>query len=211
MMTTPGFSWTDEKVAILRQRWDAGDSCSVIAAALRTTRNAVIGKMHRLKLSKPGRLVTARLSSAYAGPDKGSIIDASKPRPLPSRRRRAKAPSFGWPSEFSRRETPASAAASPVVVAAEEPRHISFADLTSTACRWPYGDGPSFTFCGCVKPDSVAEPYCAAHRAMAHAADQPRPVYVGNADGASPPRKRVPVRKSDDAPDVFADFGEAAE
>lgn len=43
--------WTDKRVADLRDRWSAGDSASVIADALATTRNAIIGKVHRLGLS----------------------------------------------------------------------------------------------------------------------------------------------------------------
>ena len=47
-------NWTDERVELLRKLWSEGLSASQIAAQLgRCTRNAVIGKVHRLKLSEP--------------------------------------------------------------------------------------------------------------------------------------------------------------
>ncbi len=46
-------SWTDERVALLKQLWGEGKTAAEIAKALGegVTRNAVIGKAHRLKLS----------------------------------------------------------------------------------------------------------------------------------------------------------------
>ena len=45
-------SWTDERVEVLKKMWGEGQSASVIAKALGgVTRNAVIGKVHRLGLS----------------------------------------------------------------------------------------------------------------------------------------------------------------
>jgi len=42
--------WTEEAVARLRELWASGLSCSAIARELGTSKNAVIGKAHRLKL-----------------------------------------------------------------------------------------------------------------------------------------------------------------
>ena len=45
-------SWTDERVELLKKLWSEGLSASQIAAQLGgVTRNAVIGKVHRLSLS----------------------------------------------------------------------------------------------------------------------------------------------------------------
>ena len=47
-------SWTDDRIATLKQLWNGGHSASIIAAKLGdTTRNAVIGKVHRLGLARP--------------------------------------------------------------------------------------------------------------------------------------------------------------
>ncbi|RUW32744.1 GcrA cell cycle regulator, partial [Mesorhizobium sp. M1A.F.Ca.IN.020.06.1.1] len=49
-------NWTDERVELLRKLWSEGLSASQIAAQLGgVSRNAVIGKVHRLKLSGRGR------------------------------------------------------------------------------------------------------------------------------------------------------------
>lgn len=45
--------WTDERIEVLRKRWMAGASASVIGNELGCTRNAVIGKAHRLGLERP--------------------------------------------------------------------------------------------------------------------------------------------------------------
>ena len=66
-------NWTDERVELLRKLWSEGLSASQIAAQLGSvTRNAVIGKVHRLKLSSRGRTTTAaprqkKTSSSAAG------------------------------------------------------------------------------------------------------------------------------------------------
>ena len=53
-------NWTDERVELLRKLWSEGLSASQIAAQLGgVSRNAVIGKVHRLKLSSRGRATPA--------------------------------------------------------------------------------------------------------------------------------------------------------
>ena len=53
-------NWTDERVELLKKLWSEGLSASQIAAQLGSvTRNAVIGKVHRLKLSSRGRSTAA--------------------------------------------------------------------------------------------------------------------------------------------------------
>ncbi len=53
-------NWTDERVELLKKLWSEGLSASQIAAQLGgVSRNAVIGKVHRLKLSGRGKTTTA--------------------------------------------------------------------------------------------------------------------------------------------------------
>jgi hypothetical protein len=70
-----GIAWTDERVEQLKKLWGAGLSASQVAAELRcgATRNSVIGKVHRLGLSKRSTLVSS--------PQK---IRARSPRPIRS-------------------------------------------------------------------------------------------------------------------------------
>ena len=60
-------SWTPERVEILRKMWSEGQSASLIAGELGgVTRNAVIGKVHRLGLSNRGTVTTKEKKSDYA-------------------------------------------------------------------------------------------------------------------------------------------------
>src|SRR5919199_1827856 len=52
-------TWTDERIELLKQRFEAGLSCSEIAADIGVSRNAVIGKLSRLNLTR-GRTVDDR-------------------------------------------------------------------------------------------------------------------------------------------------------
>lgn len=73
-------TWTDERVAILKKLWLEGLSASQIAAELSggVTRNAVIGKVHRLKLS--GR---AKPTTVAARPKAAARVAAPEPKPVP--------------------------------------------------------------------------------------------------------------------------------
>ena len=144
-------SWTDERVATLSKLWADGLSASQIAAELGgVTRNAVIGKVHRLGLS--GR---AKPASSSAKRAKRSKNYSSKPR-------------------TTSRSTPAlrtsdGANLRSVVedLVAPESLKLSLVELTETTCKWPHGDPTEddFHFCGCkTKEDS---PYCEYHSKLA--------------------------------------------
>src|ERR1700742_3485651 len=79
-------NWTDERFELLRKLWSEGLSASQIAAQLGgVSRNAVIGKVHRLKLSSRGRAAAAPVrqkKTAHAGVD-------GRPRPTGAVRGRA--------------------------------------------------------------------------------------------------------------------------
>ena len=79
-------NWTDERVELLRKLWSEGLSASQIAAQLGgVTRNAVIGKVHRLKLSSRGRSTAAppgpATGSARRAPPRGAGPAAGRAAP----------------------------------------------------------------------------------------------------------------------------------
>ncbi|MFZ5730916.1 MAG: GcrA family cell cycle regulator [Pseudomonadota bacterium] len=140
----PG-GWTDDAVETLTRLWRQGDlSAAMIARRLGVTRNAVLGKIHRLGLSQPRR---PGPPAAIAPPR------PAKPRPLASARR---APA------------PAPVRTSPQPIA-EVGRGLvaRLEDLPPRACHWPLGDpqGAEFTFCG---RRAESGPYCPAHAGMAY-------------------------------------------
>ncbi|QYF86478.1 GcrA family cell cycle regulator [Brevundimonas sp. PAMC22021] len=172
--------WTDDRVGALKKLWLEGQSASQIAKQLGggVTRNAVIGKVHRLGLS--GRAAPSQPVRAPA-----PAFRTSRPRTAAS----------------TVAETVAEAAPAPVVrrlevvqtpkpaepVAAPSPAHVP--DLPGTAtvltlgahmCKWPIGDPSSreFSFCGRRASEGV---YCIEHARVAY---QPQ-VRRGGKDGAS--------------------------
>ena len=77
-------NWTDERVELLKKLWAEGLSASQIAAQLGgVSRNAVIGKVHRLKLSSRGRATAApaRQKKTAGGGELGQEPQAARPRP----------------------------------------------------------------------------------------------------------------------------------
>ena len=130
-------SWTEEKVAKLKELWSKGHTASQIAEALGdTTRNAVIGKAHRLNLE-------AR------APSKQSSQTQSVNRPV----RRGSAP-ISRKAKFQ----------SILLDKNFEPENPkSLEELTDQTCKWPIGhpNEEKFYFCG-RKPEGEF-PYCKLH------------------------------------------------
>ncbi|MET4683919.1 cell cycle sigma 70 cofactor GcrA [Brevundimonas faecalis] len=165
--------WTEDRVGALKKLWLEGQSASQIAKALGggVTRNAVIGKVHRLGLS--GR-------AAPSQPARTTFRAAARPRPAapatppqaPSAPRRieAVAPRPAMPAP----QTPTPAPAP------ELPGTATVMTLGAHMCKWPIGDPSSreFSFCGRRASEGV---YCVEHARVAY---QPQ-VRKGAKDGAS--------------------------
>lgn len=138
-------SWTDERVRLLRNLWLDGRSCSQIAAALACglTRNAVIGKAHRLGLA--GR--------ARSGPPKSTkSLRAPRPPRPPIQARR----------QFNGLKPSVLEAPKPIAVAIPfECIRVTLEDLNLCMCKWPLDDA---RYCGLPTPPRVS--YCAFHKAL---------------------------------------------
>jgi len=144
-------TWTPERIEQLQGFVVAGMSCSQIAAQIGVTRNAVIGKIHRLGLSPvrpPG-------AAARSCPPRTRDPRAASPR----RRLR-----LLWSDGAATPEV----TALPEQVESAEP--CSLLDLAQGKCRWPVGDGGAadFVFCGNAAIDGLS--YCAGHARMAYRA-----------------------------------------
>ena len=131
-------SWTNEKVEKLKELWTKGHTASQIAEVLGdTTRNAVIGKAHRLNLE-------ARAPSKQSGASTTSQNRPIKRGPAPTSRK-AKFQSILLDKNFE----------------PENPKSLE--DLTDQTCKWPIGhpNEEKFYFCG-RKPEGEF-PYCKLH------------------------------------------------
>ncbi len=177
-------AWTDERIALLKQYWEEGRSASQIAELLgeSLSRNAVIGKAHRLGLaSRPSPLKTGEAKAEPKAPR--AEPKAASPKPAPARP--APAAPVAAPAQAQAPERPAPvSAAEPVamepasVAARTAPRpkggRVTLLDLNDRICKWPIGhpDEPDFHFCG--KPVNPGFPYCGEHCLVAYQAQMPR-------------------------------------
>ncbi len=153
-------SWTDDRVEQLTKLWADGLSASLIATKIgEITRNAVIGKVRRLKL--PGRATSSR-SPQRAKPRLSASVSIRSPRRQTPRSRLT-------------RTSPAKARSPrrrPTVVPELGPApsfRVTVLLLSDVICRWPEGDPKraGFHFCGRVKGETPG-PYCGHHAAIAY-------------------------------------------
>ena len=155
-------SWTDERVELLKKLWAEGLSASQIANQLGgVTRNAVIGKVHRLGLS--GRATTSRVKSSRA-------------RRRPSRPRgegQASYVTYGNVALKPHYEADADPELDPLPRPVEEiyippEERASILTLTETKCRWPIGDPSDEDFYFCGREARLESPYCDHHVCVAY-------------------------------------------
>jgi len=159
-------AWTDERVALLTRLWNEGHTASQIAEQFGDiTRNAVIGKVHRLGLS--GRAAASRFRAARI-----------KMRPRPQKATPGGGAQFAVHGNAALKAEPDAYQAWPAParrpslrpVEQIEPEAgpvVGLLDLKENSCRWPIGDPdqPGFGFCGCQKAENG--PYCERHAAQA--------------------------------------------
>jgi GcrA cell cycle regulator len=163
-------AWTDEIVEQLKQHWMDGKSASQIAGLLGNglTRNAIIGKVHRLGL---------------AGRPKTPSSVASRPRRIaPPPSHRIAGPRLGAPARITRGAT-ALAIAPEALSEIEQPEfesvvvpmslRVTIVELKESMCRWPLGDPATSEFRYCGSP-TASGPYCAYHGGLAYQPAQER-------------------------------------
>ena len=189
--------WTEDRVGTLKKLWAEGQSASQIAKELGgVTRNAVIGKVHRLGLSNrnddtpeatapaPEVKPAAPAPAAAAAPKpepapepKPAAAAAPEPRPEPAPET---APAVA--SNFNRRPIvpagqplppqPSANEISPEALASvreveKRARKLTLMELTERTCKWPIGDPATDKFWFCGLPSAPGKPYCEAHVGVA--------------------------------------------
>ena len=148
-------AWTEERVETLKKLWAEGHSASQIANELGgVTRNAVIGKVHRLGLS--GRATPSR---PVKRPPK-----LARPKPRVQADGTVKAAEPKAPASVSPAEKEAVVSLPPLPLADGEAATV--VTLRDSMCKWPIGDpaDPKFAFCG---RKATCGPYCAEHAKIA--------------------------------------------
>ena len=132
-------SWTEEKVSKLKELWGKGNTASQIAEIIGgISRNAVIGKAHRLNLSAKIKTRTATSNENFENAAIDKNIKSKKGR-------RSKFKSLIIEKDFE----------------PENPKTLE--ELDENSCKWPIGhpDEKNFYFCGRKPVDAF--PYCKLH------------------------------------------------
>ena len=151
--------WNDETIARIRELWAEGHSTAEIGRRMEITKNAVVGKAHRLSL--PPRPSPIRRSPAECPVTRRGAVRRGDGPTLPQLN--AGILNAAPPSGPAARTAPARA---PVVLRTV-PAQPRPAGRVSDCC-WPIGDPgtPSFHFCGV--PAMGGKPYCTEHAALAY-------------------------------------------
>ncbi len=144
--------WNDDTIARIRTLWAEGHSTAEIGRRMGVTKNAIVGKAHRL-------ILPPRPSPIRRNPGEGH-----SPRPVAAKR--ASGPTLPSLEAAAPASRPLPTAR-PMPVLRTVPAQPRPAGRVS-ACCWPLGEPgtPTFRFCG----DSAmqAKPYCAEHAALAY-------------------------------------------
>lgn len=141
-------TWTDERIELLKQHFEAGLSCREIAADIGVSRNAVIGKLSRLNLTRGRSTDERKLDRSFA--------HARAPKAVPRLQYEMLATLYG--------ESSAPAVVGPI----DEANRCSLLELAENRCRWPISTpgAEDFCFCGNTAPDGQS--YCAGHSRLAY-------------------------------------------
>ena len=137
-------SWTEEKVAKLKELWGKGSTASQIAEIIGgISRNAVIGKAHRLNLSAKIKTRTATSNQNFENSIEEKNIKNRKSR-------KSKFKSLVIEKDFE----------------PENPKQLE--ELDENSCKWPIGhpDEKSFYFCGRSSLKDFS--YCKLHLLYAY-------------------------------------------
>ncbi len=172
-------SWTDERVELLKKMWTEGQSASQIAKELGgVTRNAVIGKVHRLGLSNRAGATPAK---AEAKPAKAEPKPKPQPKTEPAREAKPEPVAEAKPIPARKAIIPAGQPLPPQPSANEispealakvnevekKAKKLSLMELTERTCKWPVGDPATEDFWFCGLPVQQGKPYCEAHVGVA--------------------------------------------
>lgn len=143
--------------AELKRLYEAGMSMACIAAeiGMGLTRNAVIGRVHRLKLPSRGKPVK-------------TAHKPREPRQVTSRPRLVRA---NGNSDKMRVQAVRSSDMPALRCVEVVPLHLAFPDLPGNGCRYPYGDDV-YTFCG--HPQRPGSSYCGHHWALSISTESKR-------------------------------------
>lgn len=139
-------TWTTDRVEQLKSHFEAGLTCREIAASIGVSRNAVIGKLSRLQLTR------------------GPAVSEPRPNKTARERSRKSIPRLQYQVLQSVYENAPPLQEEPIV----SENRCSLLELSKKKCRWPIGTPGAEDFCFCGNAPLKGRPYCSGHTRLAY-------------------------------------------
>lgn len=164
--------WTDEIVTRLRVLWEQGLSTAEIGRQLNVTKNAVVGKAHRLGLEgRPSpirKVVSKKEKQAGEKKQEGSDLGKESGKKVPKKSRTDSAVD----PKTSKQDEPVEK----IEAKAKKPKKLEFISLnelpsyrkSNSECCWPIGNPGEKDFHFCKQPVVPGKPYCLKHVQVAY-------------------------------------------
>ena len=168
-------AWTEERIKELRQLWSEGQSASKIAEKLGgVTRNAVIGKIHRLGLSNRSENSEKKIITKKRGrPAKvkntdnfQEQLDNSKNKDF-SKINSDKFDELHVDDLENNKTMLLDTTLANIAELEKNAKKLNLMELTERTCKWPIGDPATENFWFCGHPSEQGKPYCSTHVSIA--------------------------------------------
>ena len=168
-------AWTDERIKQLRQLWSEGQSASKIAEKLGgVTRNAVIGKIHRLGLSNrlensEKKIITKKRGRPAKVKNTDNFqkqVDNNKNKDF-SQINSDKFDDLHVDGLEGDKNMVPEATMANIAELEENAKKLNLMELTERTCKWPIGDPATENFWFCGHPSEQGKPYCSTHVSIA--------------------------------------------
>ena len=148
-MPANGPTWTSERIELLKSHFAAGLSCREIACDIGVSRNAVIGKLSRLNLTREARPGVVRRA-------------ARKDKAKESRARSVPRAQFQMLRKLYAETVPEACET------IQSEHRCSLLELSEEKCRWPINTPGNEDFCFCGNTPIEGLPYCVGHTRLAY-------------------------------------------
>lgn len=159
-MSAKRATWDSNRIELMTCCFHAGLSCGQIAGEIGVTRNAVIGKLHRLGLTRPSDIAAAQVEQRRA---------ARHARAKPQRNWRPKRSRLSMAAQH---EMLKAAFPEPQTPAEDIPilngRGCTLLELGQRQCRWPISSPGATDFCFCGNEPVKGLSYCPGHARIAY-------------------------------------------
>ena len=174
--------WDDDSIKLLKKLWDKGLSTTDIAKKMNVSKNAIVGKVHRLCLK--ARPSPIKKKDEIGEPVENNSVEVAQEQPQETKVEKTsakkaetetkatktkakKAPKTEVKAEISKKYE-AEAEPHKEKGAKKSAKNVKLVELDSHTCRWPIGDPRDDDFCFCGKKVHSGQTYCDEHAQIAY-------------------------------------------